>query len=231
MLKPKTSVQNMRAMHYKRYTNIEVSNTVNVVYVGAYGDYWVFDKSTLYFVNIPKKDINKNTAKIISIQNVLNRFRYGDLEFSYNYPRKYKEFTEENPAEFYDATDFWEVIDVRENLKYYQQGITIEDLLKNNYQLQSSSIGKYQINQYYYNGSFDFMIRGDIEKAEVQYIKGLITPTTSFEIRTFDDSVKLDHDDLVVIDGRLYAIESVSVTQKRVPKKFNIYYATLTSIL
>ena len=93
--------------------------------------------------------------------------------------------------------------------------------LKNILGLESNSIGKYQINKYYYNGSFDFMMRGDMEKAEVQYVKGLITPATSFEIRTFDDSIKLDHDDLVVIDGMLYAIESVSVTQKRVPKKFN----------
>lgn len=136
MLKPKTSVQNTRALHYKRYTQNEESKTQN----------------------------------------------------------------EEN---------------------------SIKDLLG----IEKNVIGKYQINQYYYNGSFDFMMRGDIEKAEVQYVKGLITPATSFEIRTFDDSIQLDHDDLVVIDGRLYAIESISVTQKRVPKKFNIYYATLTSIL
>lgn len=136
MLKPKTSVQNMRALHYKRYTQTEET-----------------------------KQENQST----SLKNILG--------------------------------------------------------------LESNSIGKYQINKYYYNGSFDFMMRGDMEKAEVQYVKGLITPATSFEIRTFDDSIKLDHDDLVVIDGVLYAIESVSVTQKRVPKKFNIYYATLTSIL
>lgn len=136
MLKPKTSVQNMRALHYKRYTQTEET-----------------------------KQENQST----SLKNILG--------------------------------------------------------------LESNSIGKYQINKYYYNGSFDFMMRGDMEKAEVQYVKGLITPATSFEIRTFDDSIKLDHDDLVVIDGRLYAIESISVTQKRVPKKFNIYYATLTSIL
>lgn len=136
MLKPKTSVQNMRALHYKRYTQTEET-----------------------------KQENQST----SLKNILG--------------------------------------------------------------LESNSIGKYQINKYYYNGSFDFMMRGDMEKAEVQYVKGLITPATSFEIRTFDDSIKLDHDDLVVIDGMLYAIESISVTQKRVPKKFNIYYATLTSIL
>lgn len=136
MLKPKTSVQNMRALHYKRYTQTEET-----------------------------KQENQST----SLKNILG--------------------------------------------------------------LESNSIGKYQINKYYYNGSFDFMMRGDMEKVEVQYVKGLITPATSFEIRTFDDSIKLDHDDLVVIDGVLCAIESVSVTQKRVPKKFNIYYATLTSIL
>jgi hypothetical protein len=104
------------------------------------------------------------------------------------------------------------------------------DILENGKYIQSGVIGKYQINKYYYYDNFDYMIKGSISKGEIQPVKGLIVPATSFEIRTFDD-VELDHDDLVVVDGALYSIESIEEVQKRVPKKFSIYFATLNRIL
>lgn len=94
-----------------------------------------------------------------------------------------------------------------------------------------SKISNYQTNKYYYVDSFDFMKKGSTDRIETQPIRGLITPLESFQIRTFDDNIDLDHDDLVVIDGKLYAIESIEVVEKRVPKKFRIYFATVTSIL
>ncbi len=94
-----------------------------------------------------------------------------------------------------------------------------------------ANIGSYQTNKYYLQGSFDYMVKGGIDSEDTQPIKGLITPLTSFTIRTFDDNINLDHDDLVVIDGHLYSIESIEKSVLRRPKPFNIYFATLNSIL
>lgn len=97
--------------------------------------------------------------------------------------------------------------------------------------LQRGTIAKYQLNKYYLVGSFDYMVKGTIETTDGQPIKGLITPTTSLTIRTYTDTLKLDHDDLVVLDGRLYSVESIEISVLRMPKKYNIYYATLNNIL
>lgn len=90
---------------------------------------------------------------------------------------------------------------------------------------------KYQLNKYYYVGNFDYMLRGGVDTEDVQYIKGAITPTRTMDIRWFNDDLKIDHDDLVVVDGRLWIVDSVSWDIKRMPKPFKIYFGTLTSIL
>lgn len=94
-----------------------------------------------------------------------------------------------------------------------------------------NNVAKYQTNKYYYVGSFDFMIKGSIEGTETQPIKGLITPMTSMNIRTFADNPRIDSKDLVVIDKHLYSVESPEKSQKRTPKPFNVYFCTLNNIL
>lgn len=94
-----------------------------------------------------------------------------------------------------------------------------------------NNIAKYQTNRYYFVGSFDYMIKGTIEGTTTQYIKGNIIPLTSMNIKYFDDSLHISVDDLVVIDKHLYSIENPEKMQKRLPKPFNIYFATLNSIL
>lgn len=227
MLKPKTSVRNPRALLYKRYTNIETSSTTDIVYRGWYGDYWIFDKETNFFVSVDPKALD-GTTKFVDIPTNGENLKFGNIIFSY-YD---KTFTYKQGLENQDvkAEDVWQI-----NNYFYDEttGQLLEDLVKSRsfINLSSSSIAKYQLNKYIYSGSFDYMVRGDIDEVETQPIKGLITPLTTMQIRYFDDSIKLDHDDFVVIDGVLYAVESVSKTQKRVPKKYNIYYATLNSIL
>lgn len=227
MLKPKTSVRNPRALLYKRYTNIETSSTTDIVYRGWYGDYWIFDKETNFFVSVDPKALD-GTTKFVDIPTNGENLKFGNIIFSY-YD---KTFTYKPGLENQDvkAEDVWQINDY-----FYDEttGQLLEDLVKSRSftNLSSSSIAKYQLNKYIYSGSFDYMVRGDIDEVETQPIKGLITPLTTMQIRYFDDSIKLDHDDFVVIDGVLYAVESVSKTQKRVPKKYNIYYATLNSIL
>lgn len=94
-----------------------------------------------------------------------------------------------------------------------------------------NNIGKYQTNRYYFAGTFDYIIKGSIEGTTSQYIKGNIIPLTSLNIKYFDDDINLSVDDLVVIGGRLYAVENPEKTIKQQPKPFNIYFATLNSIL
>lgn len=94
-----------------------------------------------------------------------------------------------------------------------------------------NNIAKYQTNKYYYVGSFDYMIKGSVDGATTQYIKGNIIPLTSLNIKYFDDSINLGVDDLVVIDKKLYSVENTETVKKMQPKAFNIYFATLNSIL
>lgn len=104
------------------------------------------------------------------------------------------------------------------------EGITLLSATFNN-------IAKYQMNKYYFAGSFDYVIKGSIEGTTTQYIKGNIMPLTALNIKHYNDSIQLAEDDLVVIDKHLYSVENPSTTQKRLPRAFRIYFATLNSIL
>lgn len=94
-----------------------------------------------------------------------------------------------------------------------------------------NNIAKYQMNKYYYVGSFDYMIKGSIEGTTAQYIKGNIIPLSAINIKYFDDDTNLAPDDLVVIDKRLFSVENPETVIKQQPKPYNIYFATLNSIL
>lgn len=92
------------------------------------------------------------------------------------------------------------------------------------------NIASYQTNKYYKAGTFDFMVRGSIGSSDTQPIKGNIMHLRSLEIKYFDDSIHIDHDDLVVIDGHLYGVEELSYDIKRSPKPYTVYFATLNNI-
>lgn len=94
-----------------------------------------------------------------------------------------------------------------------------------------NNIAKYQTNKYYYAGSFDYMIRGSVGSQDTQHIKGNIMHLRSFEIKHFDDRINIDHDDLVVIEGRLYSVSDLTYDIKRSPKPYTVYFATLNNIL
>ena len=103
--------------------------------------------------------------------------------------------------------------------------------LINNLQLEFGDIGKYQTNNYYYVGSFDYMVTGNIEQSNTQYLKGNIMPLTSLNIKHYNDSIDIRQDDLVVVNHHLYSVESPSKTHLHFPKDYYVYYATLNSIL
>lgn len=109
----------------------------------------------------------------------------------------------------------------------------ITDIASNVTLLSASfnNVAKYQVNKYYFVGSFDYVIKGSIEGTTAQYIKGNIIPLTSLNIKHYNDDIRLSPDDLVVVDGHLYSVESPETVIKQQPKPFNIYFATLNSIL
>lgn len=97
--------------------------------------------------------------------------------------------------------------------------------------LTFNNIGKYQMNKYYYVGSISYMQSGSIDEDDTQFLKGNITPLVSLNIKYFNDDVKLTKGDLVVRNNKLYSIEKITIDNKHQPKDYNIYFATLNSIL
>ena len=87
------------------------------------------------------------------------------------------------------------------------------------------------MNKYYYVGSFDFMIKGSVEGTTAQFIKGNILPLSSMNIKYFTDDITINHDDLVVVDKRLFSVEDTEMDIKYNPKPYKVYFATLNSIL
>lgn len=93
-----------------------------------------------------------------------------------------------------------------------------------------NNIGKYQTNRYYYVGSFDYMIKGNIEGSTTQFLKGNIVPLKSLNIKFYAD-ININTDDLVVLENNLFMVENTNTIQKRMPKPFLIHTATLNSII
>lgn len=124
----------------------------------------------------------------------------------------------------YRDTYFWYDTEWKSTTSVASSGITLLSATFNN-------IAKYQLNKYYYVGSFDYMQKGGIEGTTTQYIKGNIIPLTSMNIKHFNDDIHLTPDDLVVIKGRLYSVENPEEDHKHQPQDYTIYFATLNSIL
>lgn len=198
-LKPKSTVRNPRALVYRRFTGLEKSINLQVVFLTLIDNtYWTFDNQTLTFSKIDASLIPQGSQikRIIEYQTILT------------YLGKYFRYT---------GLQWEEIENVGEN-------VTLLSATFNN-------IAKYQTNKYYYVGSFDYMIKGSVEGTTSQFIKGNIIPLTSINIKHFDDSINLNVDDLVVIEGKLFSVENPETTRKMQPKAFNIYFATLNSIL
>lgn len=117
---------------------------------------------------------------------------------------------------------------------YEPTGWVSTTTLPSTYSLLSAKFGniaRYQLNKYYYVGSFDYMLKGAISGTTVQYVKGNITPLSSLNIKYFNDDLKLSVDDLVVINGKLYSVENPEEDHKHQPKDYTVYFATLNSVL
>lgn len=197
-LKPRTTVNNPRALLYKRFTSIEESESLSHVYKTISDNlFWTFDNVKLQFNLVSASEIDSRTAITLVI----------DFDTILVYQGTYFQY---NGLGWQNVTNMG----------------GIETL-----NLQFNNIGKYQTNQYYYVGSFDYIIKGSIEGTTTQYMKGNILPLTSMNIKYFDDDVNLEVGDLVVVDGHLYSVENPETVLKQMPRPFKVHFATLNSIL
>lgn len=196
-LKPRNTVQNPRALLYKRFIGVENSNTVSTVYRTEDGKYWLFNSENLSFVEVGSDTVVNSTIR--SINNETSIVQYQGKYFRY--------------------IDFaWE------ETTPSGSNLTLLSATFNN-------VAKYQTNKYFYVGSFDYIIKGSTEGSTTQYLKGNITPLNSFSIKHYDDDINLSVDDLVVIEGHLYAVENPETDHKHQPKDYKVHFATLIGIL
>lgn len=186
-------------------------------------------KALLYkrFIGIEKSVNLTNVYKTVSN----NQFWYFDYELLDFFK------ISENSA-IYKITEVENFITVLQyqNVYFYYTGNAwkkVSEIISSFTPLSATfnNIGRYQTNKYYFVRAFDFMIKGSIEGTNTQYIKGNILPLSVFNIKYFDDHVKLTQDDLVVVDKHLYSVENPEIDIKYNPKPYKIYFATLNSIL
>ena len=215
-LKPRSTVKNPRALVYKRFISLEKSESLRFVYytVGD-GKFWTFDSTLAWSFKLEDGPNNTQVKHSLAFVEVdasnLGQDKRVAIENNTSiltYQGKYFEYTGSR----------WLLIDELGN------DVTLLNASFNN-------IARYQTNKYYYVGSFDYMIKGSIEGTTTQFIKGNIIPLTSLNIKYFDDDIILAPDDLVVIDGHLYAVENPETVLKQQPRPFAVHFATLVNIL
>lgn len=209
ILKPKISFGNEQALVYRRYTDIVAANTMKTVYKTEWTNgtnaYWIFDKDKLEFVRI-ETEVPTDSA-IVSVTT-------GTTVLSYVYSAGTPTPTKQ--------TKYWKFLSFA--WQETQGG-------NNPILAQFGTVAKYQLNKYYFVGAVDYTMKGSIEGATTQYIKGSIMPLSSMNIRYFADDPVIRPDDLVVIDSRLYSVENVSEDHKHLPRDYKIRFATLNSVL
>lgn len=208
ILKPKTAIETIRAVVYKRFTDIERTFSTDpskiTLYKGDDNKYFTFDKESCTFLEYTE---TPTTETIVQVHG--NGVYYGII-----YRGIYFVYMNTN------GTYSWQI--------FSQSTIPT---LTDTYEGKSNIIAQYGANKYYFAGTFDFMYRGGVESVDSQPLKGAIIDLTSLEIKYYDDNINLDHDDMVVVSGRLFQVESTSFAKKYAPKPIIVArFVTLTSI-
>lgn len=199
-LKPKMTYKHSRATLYRRFTNIETSNSLKTVYkTTADNLLWLFNADTKAFERLSVDFGNDYVVTLINGSTIL---QYGNVYYHY--------------VAVQDEPNRWEETTDTENMTLLSA--------------QYANIGRITTNKYYRVCSFDYILKGDIEGTTTQPIRGNITPLESFTIKHFNDSVNLAQDDLVVINKRLYSVENPTVDHKHLPNDYSIYTVTLNSV-
>lgn len=252
-LKPKSTTNNPPALLYKRFTQIEQSFTrfsaditdgyiTQIVFAGYRAFMIDADKYSFFNEYIDGKPLPKagETIEVYTTDSPDVPVSATVIRWNTAISDSSGIVTDESPIPKKTATyaDNKGIFKIGDTL--YSVGIPAEVFVNNETQRQESpqllselfsNVAKYQTNKYYFAGSFDYMIKGSSDSATTQFSTGLISPLRTMTIRTFSDYPEITEEDLVVVNGALYSIESIEVSRKQLPKPFNIYFLTLNSIL
>jgi len=100
------------------------------------------------------------------------------------------------------------------------------ELLENTYQ----NLSNYETNKYYYMGSYGYIRNDDINNEHAQFIKGNIVNQETRTIRWDIDNIPIEEDDLVVLEGKIYQVGTVTTVFKNRLTYYKSYVATLISL-
>ena len=204
ILKPKKTSFNAPAVVYRRVTRLERTRTEQTVFS------CVADNSDLYYYIF---DSELNDFVVIDPTEIVGEYTTRSVTSTNQY--------------FQNGSDYFHWNTTTHEWAKTQNLPATYTLNPAGY----SNIAKYQKNVYVYAGTFDYVITGEVAGTKVQPIKGNIMPLKSMNIKYYNDFINLDEEDLVVVNGALYAVESPDYVIKHMPRPYKIYYATLTSIL
>lgn len=204
LLKPRKTTFNPKLAVYRRFTRIEKSLSLKILFKcpkqNSNFDYFAFDYDNQHFVKV--NDNVPSNVQLVTITSSSQIFQSGTNYF------------------------YWDTVHYK-----WQKTTTLPVGYTSLANAGFSNIGRYQTNTYYFVGSIDYIITGEVAGTKTQPIKGNIMPLTSMNIKYYDDYLNLDEEDLVVVDGHLYSVESPDYSIKHSPRPYKIYYATLNSIL
>lgn len=209
-LKPKQTTFNEPMAIYRRITGLETSRSILTAY-NCQGNNtlyrtFLFDYEHLEFVESDLTDLETQPKAIVNITDATIVFANKGYYFYWNK-------LADNGVGAWVKTQ------------------TLPQTYTTLKQLGFNDIGKYQVNKYVYVGEIDYIITGEVAGTVTQPIKGEIIPLKSMNIKYYDDSLQVTEEDLVVVNGQLYKVESPDFKIKHSPRPYFIYYATLNSIL
>ncbi len=205
-LKPSNSAGNTRGLVFRRYTNllnVEADATVFVTsYLGT-TKYWLLDAQLGEFTETENHEKYSNSVEVVNG----TAYVYNDVVYTFT------------------------------NGVWHSNTLTNATPNISPTELKRMLSSKYQKFDYRYLGSFKFLTKGTIVCTVNQPLSGLEMDLQSRTIRV-DTDIDIREQDIVVIDGggacgcgyRCYLVENAEITQKRMPKAFNIMRVTLNKI-
>ena len=182
--------------------------------------------------------------KIIDIAKYLNGMvhyyiTYGDSFKNYIYDKTQQEFVDADTdflngqgvlisaANTYNFRDKYYTYDI---VNYEWNEIAQADIIGNIVDIYDGSTYKGQKSRYIKDRFFDYTIVSDVNENVEQIHKGLFTSNKSFDIRYYDDDIKIEDDDIVQIGNELFFVSESSKKIIRMPKPYTTYFCTLTKL-
>lgn len=231
ILKPRKSNLNAPLIHFKRYEVDNIGQIIKdydtiyktLIYDSLNGTYtniqfWKFNKEAQDF-----DEVSYNNLTPLQKENVVDFIWSSTIPLVYVYDSGanayYTEYSED--ILIWHKVEFVSLESLEET--YSNHGTMKQET----YMAKSYKMPK---NVYYNSGKYNYVISGSINESVGQPVKGLIISVADMTIR-IDQENDIREQDLVVLDGRLYIVESQELSLKKMPRPFNIKYLTIHNIV